>query len=119
MRRASVQCRPDRRTKRRYKLRLEMQFRVCGHWSVSRWAKAGLRDISSGGVCFRCSKPCPVGSYVEMIIDWPVKRDDLQKMSIEATGVVVRCERGRIGVRLTSCELRVEGESMDSLAATT
>ena len=95
-----------------------MQFRICGHWNVSRWAKAGVRDISSSGVCFRSAKPCPVGSYVEMVINWPVKRDDMQAMSIEATGVVVRYDRGRVGVRMTSCELRVESERVGSVAAT-
>lgn len=95
-----------------------MQFRPCGHWSVSRWSKGGTRDISSGGVCFRCSKPCQVGTYLEMVIDWPVKRNDVQPMSLEATGVVVRSARGRVAVRLTSCELRVKAESADSVAAT-
>jgi hypothetical protein len=53
-----------------------------------------------------------------MVIDWPVKRNDVQPMSLEATGVVVRSARGRVAVRLTSCELRVKAESADSVAAT-
>ena len=108
----------DRRAKRRYDLRLAIQFRISRSGKTSPWFTADMVDMSSSGVSFRCETTCPVGAYVEMLIDWPVQREDMNSLSVTATGVVVRNKRGRVAARFACRELQVRHTSEAMVAST-
>jgi hypothetical protein len=63
--------------------------------------------MSSIGLSFRSRKPLPVGSHLEMIIEWPARYGDIFPIDLQATGFVLRSEGGRTAVRVTSRKFRV------------
>ncbi|MBZ5728250.1 MAG: PilZ domain-containing protein [Acidobacteriia bacterium] len=97
----------DRRNSRRYDIRLPVHYRVSQKWVMARSGSATTCEISTSGLSFRSRKPLPVGSHIEMIIDWPARYGDVYPIDLQATGFVVRSEHGRTAVRVTSRKFRV------------
>ncbi len=97
----------ERRAYRRYELRLPVQYRVSQRGQVSRVGTGTTYEISSDGLSFRTRKPLPVGAHIEMTIDWPARYGDLYPIDLQATGFVVRSEKTRTAVRMTSRKFRV------------
>ncbi len=97
----------DRRNKRRYDVRLGVHYRVAQKWVMARSGSATTCEMSTDGLSFRSRKPLPVGSHIEMVIDWPAKYGGVYPIDLQATGFVIRSERGRTAVRVTSRKFRV------------
>ena len=98
----------ERRLSRRYKIRLPIQFRVSEGRTISRWRRGRTCDVSTRGIVFRSGQPVPAHAQVEMIVDWPSKRDDLYPITLRAAGHVVRSEGRKIAVRMTFCRMVIE-----------
>ena len=98
----------ERRLSRRYKLRLAVQFRVSEGRTLSRWRAGRTCDMSTSGVIFRCGQPLPTNSHIEMVINWPSQRDDLQPICLRAAGQVVRSHGRKVAVRMTFCRMVIE-----------
>lgn len=64
--------------------------------------------MSACGLSFRTRKPLPVGSHVELVVDWPAKFSDTQNLDLQLTGFVVRSDGGRTAVRVTSHRFRID-----------
>jgi hypothetical protein len=97
----------ERRADPRYDVRLPLHYRIAqrGQPVIS---GAGLTlDISVHGISFRCRKPLPLGVHIEASVDWPARHDDVHPVELVATGFVVRSDRGRAAIRMTSNRLRV------------
>ena len=97
----------ERRATRRYELHLPIHFRVSQKGSIARWGTGVTREMSTTGLSFRARKPLPVGSHVEMIVDWPAKYDEGQPIDLQLTGFVVRSDNHRTAVRVTSRRFRI------------
>ena len=108
----------ERRLNQRYDVHLPIHFRVSQKGATSRWGTGVTCDISSNGVSFRCRRPLPVGSHVEMIIDWPARHDDSYPIDLQATGFVVRSSATRAAVRITSRRFRIELAPAQPMGAT-
>jgi hypothetical protein len=67
--------------------------------------------MSTTGLSFRTRKPLPVGSHIELIIDWPAKYQDDQPIDLQLTGFVVRSDHGRTAVRVTSRRFRINPQT--------
>jgi hypothetical protein len=63
--------------------------------------------MSTTGLSFRCRRTLPVGSHIELMIDWPSSAEDGGSIELQITGFVVRAESGKTGVRLTSHRFKV------------
>jgi len=108
----------DRRLNQRYSIHLPIHFRVSQKGATSRWGSGVTSDISSNGVSFRCRRPLPVGSHVEMVIDWPAQYADGHPIDLQATGFVVRSSATRAAVRMTSRRFRIEMSTAQTMGAT-
>lgn len=108
----------DRRSTCRYEVRLPLRYRVSPKGSIPRAGGATTLEMSTSGLSFRCRKPLPVGSHIELMIHWPARYADLYPVDLQATGFIVRCEGGRVGVRVTSCKFRVDALPAESIRAT-
>jgi hypothetical protein len=97
----------ERRTARRYELHLTIHFRVSQKGAVARWGSGVTREMSTTGLSFRSRKPLPVGSHVEMIVDWPAKYAEDQPIDLQLTGFVIRSDSHRTAVRVTSRRFRI------------
>ena len=98
----------DRRSNRRYELRLPLHYRVSHRESMSLAGTGTTRELSSVGLSFRCRRPLPVGSHIELTIDWPALYDQVKPMELVVTGIVARSDGGRTAVRLTSKRFQID-----------
>jgi len=101
----------ERRTTRRYELHLPVHFRISQKGVVARWGSGLTRDISTSGLSFRTRKPLPVGSHIELVVEWPAKYGDQQTIDLQLTGFIVRSDSGRTAVRITSHRFRIDSQS--------
>jgi hypothetical protein len=108
----------DRRASRRYELRLPLQYRVSnkGYMAVS--GTGTTREVSSSGLSFRCRRPLPVGSHIELTIDWPARYNQEKPMELVVTGIVARSDGGRTAVRLTSKRFQIDSIPLERYRAT-
>jgi len=97
----------DRRVAKRYELHLPIHFRISQKGLVARWGTGTTREMSTTGLSFRTRKPLPIGSHVEMIVDWPAKSVDDQPIDLQLTGFIVRSDGNRTAVRVTSRRFRI------------
>ena len=79
-------------SRRRYELHLPVHYRISQKGVVARWGTGMTREMSTTGLSFRTRKPLPVGSHVEMIVDWPAKYADDQPIDLQLTGFIVRSD---------------------------
>lgn len=107
----------ERRADPRYGLRLPLHYRIAqrGQPVIS---EAGLTlDISIHGISFRCRKPLPLGVHIEVSVDWPARYADIYPIDLLGTGFVVRSDRGRAAMRMTSHRLRIATCPAESVRA--
>jgi len=97
----------DRRTTKRYDLHLTVHYRISQKGVIARWGTGTTREMSTSGLSFRTRKPLPIGSHVEMIVDWPAKYADHNPIDLQLTGFIVRSDGNRTAVRVTSRRFRV------------
>ena len=107
----------DRRTTRRYQLHLPIHYRVSERGALPFAGSGTTCDMSTTGLSFRCRRSLPVGSHVELMIDWPSRYGDVYPIELQVTGFIVRSDRGRIAVRVTSRKFRVEATPAVAIGA--
>jgi c-di-GMP-binding flagellar brake protein YcgR len=100
----------ERRSARRYELHLPVHYRVSQKGESTKWGSGTTREMSTTGVSFRTRKPLPVGSHVELIVDWPAKYADDQPIDLQLTGFIVRSDNHRTAVRITSRRFRINSQ---------
>jgi len=103
----------ERRAANRYELHLPVHFRISQKGTAARWGTGVLREMSTSGLSFRTRKPVPVGSHIEVVVEWPAKYNDDQPISLQVTGFVLRSDNGRAAVRVTSHRFRIDSRSED------
>jgi hypothetical protein len=108
----------ERRVNQRFAIHLPVHFRVSLKGASSRWGTGVTIDVSSGGVSFRCRRPLPVGSHIEMLIDWPAKFDDVYPIDLQSTGFVVRSDGNRAAVRMTARHFRIDAAGISPMGQT-
>ncbi len=97
----------ERRENRRYRVHLAIHYRVSQRASLPYTGSGSTRDISISGLSFRCRRTLPVGSHIELNVDWPARHRDAFPIELQLTGFVVRSDSGRTAVRITSHRFRV------------
>jgi hypothetical protein len=108
----------DRRVNRRYDLRLPLHYRVAQKGRMPCAGSGTTCDLSTAGLSFRCRRPLPTGSHIELMVDWPSKFADLYPIELQLTGFIVRSHNGKIGVRVTSRKFRVDSACAEPYRAT-
>lgn len=79
----------ERRTDRRYDLRLGLRFSYDEHGQI-RSGKGYTIDMSSGGIRFFPEFPLPSGSEVELRIEWPFLLQNICPLELVVNGTVLR-----------------------------
>jgi hypothetical protein len=93
----------ERRESPRFDVRLTLRYRLSQKGeSDSRWQTGVTRDMSKDGVGFKTKRPLPIGSHIELRIDWPARNDNAFPVDLQATGFVVRSDQNRTAVRISS-----------------
>ena len=92
----------ERRSNRRYTLRLPIRYRVFERKRKPRTGAGATEEMSSVGLSFHSRRAAPAGAHIEMFIEWPVKREAVYPMYLYATGFVLRSAARTTAVRLSS-----------------
>lgn len=95
----------DRRKCRRYPLLLPIRYRVAPRNEPAMAGSGTTCDISPGGLSFLCRDALPVGSHIEMVVQWPAKTAGRLPLDLRMTGFVVRSSQAGVAVRVTSHKL--------------
>ena len=97
----------ERRRSLRFAIHLSVRYRQSEKGIEHHWSSGITRDMSKDGVAFKSGQPLPVGSHVELRIDWPVKQESLRPIDLQATGFVVWSDSGETAVRISSHKFRI------------
>ena len=108
----------DRRASRRYHLHLPIHYRISDRGSTVFEGTGTTTDMSTTGLSFRCRKPLPVGAHVELAIDWPPPAGEPHRVELQATGFIIRGDRGKFGVRVHSHRFIAQTAPAAALSAT-
>ena len=107
----------NRRSVQRFNLRLNLRYRLSEKGVEHRWSAGSTRDLSREGLAIKPRRPLPVGSHIEIRIDWPARYESVHPVELHITGFVIRSENGRSAVRISSHRFLVhEGEPLGKTA---
>ena len=104
-----LQVAGERRSKKRYALELDVEFRVLGRFS-SIAGSGKLIDISSSGVAFTNTVQLKLRTNVELAITWPILLNGTCPLRLIMIGRVVRSSRGFTAIHSRQHEFRTHGK---------
>jgi len=107
----------DRRQDRRYRIHLDLRWKLIRRRRVLDTGVGQTVDLSSGGILFDPGRQLPVGLNVELAISWPVLLRNEAPMQLIVSGRIVRAGQNRIAVAMVQHEFRTSGGSSEQRAA--
>lgn len=108
----------DRRTKRRYPIHLEVQYKVLKHRRVERLGSGRTLNISSGGVLFEADDLLPTSGPIELALNWPFLLHGSCNLKLVMRGRIVRTSEKAIAIRAEFHEFRTAGAHTPFLEVT-
>jgi hypothetical protein len=110
----------ERRYDRRYRIDLELRWKLIRRRKVRDTGSGRTIDVSSGGVLFDATRALPVGMNVELSITWPVLLHNVAPLQLVVSGRIVRCDGSKTAIHMNQHEFRTLGvpaEHREALAA--
>jgi hypothetical protein len=101
----------DRRNDRRYRIHLELRWKLIRRRRVLDTGTGQTVDLSSGGILFDPGRQLPMGLNVELAIAWPVLLRNEAPMQLIVSGRIVRSGQNRAAVSMTQHEFRTQGSA--------
>jgi hypothetical protein len=92
----------NRRACPRYDMRLALRYRISQKIDFQRWSTGMTCELSVKGLSFETRRDVPVGSHIEIRVDWPAKHGENAPLELRITGVVIRSVNGKVAVRAMS-----------------
>ena len=80
-------------------------------------AQAITLDISSGGVLLKTVERLPLGSRIQVLIDWPVLLDQRCPLRLAIVGMVLRSDARGTTIRIVQYDFRLRPRSAAIVAA--
>jgi hypothetical protein len=102
----AIQDANERRTSRRFPLRLAIRYRWLGSSNGADWANGESLNISSSGLLFTTSGTLAPGQAVEAFIAWPVWLDKRIPLKLVIRGPVVRNASDQSAIRFERYEFK-------------
>jgi hypothetical protein len=103
----------DRRHDRRYRIHLDLRWKLIRRRRVLEAGLGRTVDLSSGGILFDPGRPLPVGLNVELAISWPVLLRNEAPMQLFVSGRIVRAGQNSTAVAMNQHEFRTLGTLSD------
>jgi len=97
----------DRRMDRRYRIELDLTYKLIRRRRVLATGIGHTIDLSSGGILFEADRPLPPGLNVELHITWPFRLHNSLPMELLVTGRILRNENRNIAIRTIQHDIRV------------
>jgi PilZ domain-containing protein len=94
----------NRRQDRRYQIEMELRYKLVTRGQLGIQGTGKTYDMSSGGILFESDQLLPVGSFVELSINWPVLLEDTCPLTLMVIGRVVRSDAKGSAIHTTRYE---------------
>lgn len=94
----------ERRSSRRLPLGLALKYGVLSPNAVLRGGVGKTRNVSGTGILFEADAELPVGTAVELSIEWPVRSEGAQGMELVVLGKVNRVSRTEMALSIMHYE---------------
>ena len=94
----------ERRTRRRYAIRLDLRCKLADTGEVLAGA---TRDINSFGVRFRLERRLSTGDRVELSLTWPIRLEERCPLQLVVFGYVTRVDARDAVMAITRYEFRL------------
>jgi hypothetical protein len=94
------------RASNRYAVRAPVQYRFAAPSLESVWKSGCTRDMSAGGILIDPPEAAPVGSTLELAIDWPGLYHGKPMVRLFVSGMVARVDSRGTALRILSHEFR-------------
>ena len=99
----------ERRTKRRYPIHLDVQYKVLKHRRIERLGCGRTVNISSGGLLFEADDALPDSGPIEVALTWPFLLHGSCNLKLVVRGRIVRANERWFAVRADFHEFRTAG----------
>ncbi len=99
----------DRRSKRRFPLRMGMWFRPAGLHIPALWTAGESLNLSSTGLLFSSADAVSPGQQIEALIDWPARLNNRVDLRLALEGTIVRSTDEKTAMRVDRYEFRLRG----------
>jgi len=99
----------ERRFDRRYRIDLELRWKLIRRRKVRDTGVGRTLDVSSGGVLFDATRPLPVGMNVELSISWPVLLHNVAPLQLVISGRIIRANGSKVAIHMNQHEFRTAG----------
>jgi hypothetical protein len=96
----------NRRATNRYPVRTPLQYRTSSGTLNSAWKRGRTLDMSAGGTLMEIPEAVPVGSTLELAIDWPGLYHGGPMVRLFLTGSVTRVDGRGTAFRIISHQFR-------------
>ena len=96
----------ERRGKQRYAMKLPLLYRAAGAVADSEWKRARGLDMSASGILVGFPEAMPVGTALELAMDWPGLYHDKPVMRLFLKVRVVRTDSRGAALRIVGHEFR-------------
>jgi c-di-GMP-binding flagellar brake protein YcgR len=97
---------PERRGTSRFPVREDVRYRIVHSKTEIVSGSGTTLNISSGGILFTTAEKLPVGSRVDLSVNWPARLDGTCRLQFVVAGRVVRAESKRAVVQIDRYEFR-------------
>jgi hypothetical protein len=103
----------DRRGDRRYKMMLDLRWKLVRRRKVLESGNGRTLDLSSSGLFFEAGRHLPVGLNVELSLAWPALLHNIAPMQLVVSGKIVRSEGMSAAVSIVQHEFRTAGNTSE------
>lgn len=115
--RSSRTRRSDSRSRPRYPISLDLQFKLLRGRQVNHHGRGRTLNISSRGVLFEANEVILETHYIpddiELVMDWPFLLQGVCAMKLIARGRIVRRDARQLAVTIERYEFRTAGRSRE------
>lgn len=106
----------ERRRRRRFPLRREARYTILEPHKRHTPIGAETLDISSGGMCLRCTDAPPLGSRMDVAVSWPAALENGCRLKLVARARVIWRSPDMVGLSIERHEFRTQGKEFNSSA---
>jgi len=100
---AQVSLDHEKRRKKRFSIDHEVRYRTLAGQRIVETGMGRTINISSSGACFTSEKRLPIGTSVELSINWPVLLEDDCPMKLMLQGCVIRSSSNDVAISTREC----------------
>jgi c-di-GMP-binding flagellar brake protein YcgR len=100
----------ERRRARRFPLRREARYTILELHKRNQPIGTETLDMSSGGMCLRCTDAPPPGSRMDVAVNWPAVLENGCRLKLVARTRVMWRSNEAVGLMIERHEFRTQGK---------